>query len=58
MELKAVWNVYQFQENKFKIIQKNFFEIKIIKRFLGKAISHNDHYMNNMAGQWPKIGSN
>ena len=28
------------------------------KRFLGKAISHNDHYMINMVGQRPKIGSN
>ena len=28
------------------------------KRFLGKATSHNDHYMINMGGQRPKIGSN
>ena len=28
------------------------------KRFLGKATSRNDHYMINMGGQRPKIGSN
>ena len=28
------------------------------KRFLEKATSHNDHYMKNMGGQRPKIGSN
>ena len=35
--------------------------LKIIKSiFLGKATSHNDHYMINMGGQGerPKIGSN
>ena len=35
--------------------------LKIIKRiFLGKATSHNDHYMINMGGQRkrPKIGGN
>ena len=30
----------------------------IIKRFLGKASNHNDHYMINMDDQRPKIGSN
>ena len=28
------------------------------ERFLGKATSHNDHYMVNMGGQRPKIGDN
>ena len=35
--------------------------LEIIKSiFLGKATSHNDHYMINMGGQGerPKIGSN
>ena len=33
--------------------------VKIIKKiFLGKATSHNDHYMVDMGGQRPKIGSN
>ena len=54
-------NIFKFQENKFKIIQKNFYEIIIIlikKRFLGKATGHNDHYMINMSGQRLKIGGN
>ena len=54
-------DVCKFEENKFKIVQKNFYEIKTIlikKRFLGKATSHNDHYMINMGGQRPKAGSN
>ena len=53
-------NVFKFRENKIKIVQKNFWEIKIIikKRFLGKTTGHNDHYMINMGGQRPKIGSN
>ena len=50
--------VFKFQENKFKVVQKNFQEIIIIKIFLGKATSHNDHYMINMDGQRPKIGGN
>ena len=53
-------NVFEFQENKFKIVQKNFQEIKIIlikKRFLGKATGHNDHYIS-MGGQRQKIGGN
>ena len=53
-------NMFKFQENKFKIIQKNFLEIKIVlikKRFLGKATGHNDHHIN-MGGQRPKIGGN
>ena len=60
MEQKAVSNAQQFQESKFKIIQKNFYEIKIItiKRFFGKSTGHNDHYMINMGSQRPKIGSN
>ena len=40
---------------------KEFLENKIIliiKRFLGKASSHNYHYMVNMGGQRLKIGSN
>ena len=44
-------NEFKFQENKFKIAQKNLQKIKIIlikKRFLGKATGHNDHYMINM----------
>ena len=28
------------------------------KRFLGKVTSHNDHYMINIGGQRPNIGSN
>ena len=54
-------DVCKFEENKFKIVQKNFYEIKTIlikKRFLGKATSHNDHYMINMGGQSPKDGGN
>ena len=59
-------NVFQFQENKFKIVQKNFCKIKrifkrfikIYKRFLGKATGHNDHYMINMGSQRPMIDSN
>ena len=56
--------MFQFQENTFKIVQKNFQEIKLIlikkfkKRFLGKATGHNDHYMINSGGQRPEIGSN
>ena len=48
--------VFKFQDNKFKIIQKNFQEI--IKRFIGKSTGHNDHYMIKMGGQRPKIGGN
>ena len=54
-------NVFKFQENKFKIVQNNFYEIKIIlikKRFLQKAAGHNDHYMISMGSQRSKIGSN
>ena len=54
-------NVFKFQEKKFKIVQKNFKEIKIIlikKRFPEKATSHNDHYTINMGGQSLKIDSN
>ena len=54
-------NVSEFQENKFKTVQKIFSEIKIIlikKIFVGKATSHNDHYMINMGGPKPKIGGN
>ena len=46
--------MFKFQENKFKIIEKNFWETKIIimkKRFLRNANSHNDHYMINIGGQ-------
>ena len=51
--------VFKFLENKLKIIQKNFKEIIIIIRnFLGKAISHDDHYTINTGGQRPKIGGN
>ena len=53
-------NVFKFQENKFKIVQKNLQEIKIIlikKRFVGKATGHNDHYIS-MGSQRPKIGGN
>ena len=44
----------------FKIVQKNFYEIKIIiiEGFLGKATGHNDHYTINMGSQRPKIGGN
>ena len=54
-------NLFKFQENQFKIVQKNFQEIKIILikiRFLGKATGHSDHYMINMGGQRLKIGGN
>ena len=55
-------NMFKFQENKFKVVQKNFWEIKIIlikkKRFIGKPTSRNGHYMMNMGDQRPKIGSN
>ena len=37
-------NVIRFRENKFKIVQKNFQEIIVLKRFLGKANGHNDKY--------------
>ena len=53
--------LFKFQENKFKIVQKNLQEIKIRlkkKRFLGKATGHNDNYVISMGGQTPKIGSN
>ena len=30
----------------------------MLKRFLVKATSQNDHYMINMTGQRPKIGGN
>ena len=53
-------NEFKFQENKFKIAQKNLQKIKIIlikKRFLGKATGHNDHYIS-MGGQMSKIGGN
>ena len=47
-------NVFKFQENKLKTVQKNFLEIKIKltkkKRFLGKATGHNDYYIINMGG--------
>ena len=49
--------IFKFQESKIKIVQKNFYDIIII-RFLGKANAHNDHYMTNMGGQKPKIGGN
>ena len=45
----------------FEIVQKNLYEVVkviIIKRFLGKATNHNDHYMINVGGQRPKIGGN
>ena len=59
-------NLFKFQENKFKIVQKNFSEVKMIfkrfikiyKIFMGKATGHNDHYIINMGSQRPKIGSN
>ena len=53
--------VFKFQENKFKIVQKNFKEIKIVlikKIFLGKATRHNDHYMINVDSQRLKFGGN
>ena len=52
-------NLFKFKESKFKIVQKNFLEIKIIlikKIFLGKGTNHNDHYMMHMGGQRLKIG--
>ena len=47
-------------ENKFQIDHKNDYEIKmtIIKKFIGKATSHSDHYMINMGGQMEKINGN
>ena len=54
-------NVFKFQENKLKIVLKNFQEIKIILKkyiFLGKATRHNDHYMINMGGQRLKTTGN
>ena len=54
-------NVFKFQENKLKTVQKNFLEIKIKltkKIFLGKATSHNDHYIINMGGKRPKTDGN
>ena len=53
-------NVFKFQENKFKIVQRNFQEIKILieKTFLGKATGQHDHYIINIGGQRPKIGAN
>ena len=50
--------IFNSQESKIKIIQKNFYEIIIIKRFLGKATGHNDHYMIHMGSQRPAIDSN
>ena len=46
--------VFKFQENKFKIVQKNFLEI----RLLVKPTIRDDHYMINMVSQRLKIGSN
>ena len=54
-------NVLKFHGNKFKIVQKNFQEMKIIlikKRFPEKANNHNDHYMINMGGERLKIVGN
>ena len=52
--------LFKFQENKFKVVQKNFQEIIITikKHFLKIFTSHNDHQMTNMGGQSPKIGNN
>ena len=49
--------VFKFQENKFKIAQKDFWET-IIKKYPGKLTGQDDHYMINMGGQRPKIGGN
>ena len=54
-------NVFKFQENKFKIVQRDFKEIKILlikKRYFRKATGHNDSNMINMGGQRPKISGN
>ena len=52
-------SVFKSQENKFKIVQKNFLEIKIIlKKDYRNATDLNDHHMINMGGQRPKIGGN
>ena len=53
--------MFKFQENNFKIVQKNFQEIKKIlikKGFLQKATDRNDHFMINMRVQRLKIGGN
>ena len=51
-------NIIKLQQNKFKIIHKNFSKIILTIRFLGKATGHNDHYMINMGNQRPKTGGN
>ena len=49
------------KKKKIEIILKNFQEIKITlikKRFLGKATSHNDHYMVNTGSQRSRFDCN
>ena len=46
--------VFKFQDNMFKIVQKNFQAI-IVKKISWKTHHcHNDHYTINMGGQRPK----
>ena len=53
-------NGFEFQENKLKIVQKNFQEIKaiLIKKIYWKSHQSNDHYMINMCSQRQKIRNN
>ena len=52
-------NVFKLQENKFKIIQNNFQEIKIIKKdFLEKPPVTISLHDKCMGGKRPKIGGN
>ena len=54
--------MFKFQENKIKIVQNNFQEIKTIlikkERFIGKATGHNHHHMINMGGKRLEIVGN
>ena len=50
------WKQVQDRSKEFLGNKNNINKKK--KRFLGKATSHNDHYIINMSSQRPKIGSN
>ena len=51
-EYNDISNNTSFEEHLRTVVSENK------KRFLGKAIGHNDHYMKKYGGQGPKIGGN
>ena len=55
-KLFCVLNNYKTKNS--RSFKKISMKKKIIKRLLGNATGHNDHYMINMGGQRPKIGGN